>query len=88
MYVQPALASQWDRVAAVVLYQLVVVNYGDFASLDEAETFGAAALGLTRDEYYARLCEIADEVSVAPEESPGDHGCGAQHECGGHCGCG
>jgi hypothetical protein len=46
----------------LVLYQLVAVNYGEFASADEAETFGAAALGLTRDEYYAVLCAMADEI--------------------------
>lgn len=88
MYVQPALASQWDRVAAAVLYQLVVVNYGEFASLDEAETFGAAALGLTRDEYYAMLCEIADGVSATADTSHDEHGCGGHHDCGGHCSCG
>jgi hypothetical protein len=30
--------------------------------LDNAETFGAAALGLSKDEYYATLCEMADEI--------------------------
>jgi hypothetical protein len=39
------------------------VNYGPFASPDDAETFGAAALGLDKDEYYARLCELADQIA-------------------------
>ena len=60
MFVHPRFTL--DRAVYLVLYQLVVVNYGDFASADEAETFGAAALGLTRDEYYAALCAMADEV--------------------------
>jgi hypothetical protein len=46
----------------LVLYQLVLVNYGEFASPDDAETFGASALGLEREEYYAALCRMADEV--------------------------
>ena len=85
MFVHPALAGQMERVAAVVLYQLVVVNYGEFASLEEAETFGAAALGLTRDEYYAKLCALADQIGGAVEpglmEAP-------PVGCGGGCSCG
>jgi hypothetical protein len=40
----------------------VVVNYGPFASSDDAEALGAAALDLSKDEYYARMCEIADQL--------------------------
>jgi hypothetical protein len=47
----------------LVLYQLVLVNYGEFASPDDAETFGAAATGLSRDEYYAELCEMEDQLA-------------------------
>src|SRR3954467_13482326 len=42
--VNPLFALELERVPFVVLYQLVAVNYGDFASFEEAETFGAAAL--------------------------------------------
>lgn len=69
MAVHPAFMLQRDRLAWLVLYQLVAVNYGEFASSDDAETFGAAALGLTRDEYYAALCEMADQLG-------GECGCG------------
>ena len=62
MCVQPAFASQPERVAYLVLYQLVLVNYGDFASPDDAETFGAIVLGISRDEYYQSLCQMADEL--------------------------
>jgi hypothetical protein len=59
---------QLEQVPLLVLYQLVLVNYGAFASSDDAETFGAAALGLARDEYYGTLCRLADELeqAVAP----------------------
>ena len=33
-----------------------------FASADDAEAFGASALGLTKDDYYRRLCELADRL--------------------------
>jgi hypothetical protein len=62
MFVHPYFELQLDRVAYLVLYQLVVVNYGDFASADDAEAFGAAALGLLKEEYYSALCEMADEI--------------------------
>lgn len=63
LFVHPIFIRQIERVPALVLYQLVVVNYGDFASSFEAETFGAAAMGLTRDEYYLIICEAADQLS-------------------------
>ncbi len=63
IFVHPYFSLQLQRVPYLVLYQLVAVNYGDFASSDDAEIFGAAALGLLKDEYYAILCEMADEIA-------------------------
>ena len=63
MYVRPLFMTQLPDVAALVLYQLVLVNYGEFASADDALTFGAAALGLTEDAYYDRLCELMEPIS-------------------------
>jgi hypothetical protein len=64
MHVHPLFMMQLDQVPLLVLYQLVLVNYGAFASPDDAETFGAAALGLSRDEYYESLCRLADELQL------------------------
>jgi hypothetical protein len=62
MYVHPFFMTQLEHVSGLVLYQLVLVNYGEFASADDAETFGAAALGISRNEYYQILCGLADQV--------------------------
>jgi hypothetical protein len=62
IYVHPLFMMQLDQVPLLVLYQLVVVNYGAFAAPEDAETFGAAALGMTKDEYYRALCGLADEL--------------------------
>jgi hypothetical protein len=62
MYVHPFFLTQLPQVPYLVLYQLVLVNYGEFASANDAETFGAAALGLSRDEYYHALCEMAGRI--------------------------
>jgi hypothetical protein len=87
MWVHPLFMAQLDEVPALVLYQLVAVNYGVFASSDDAETFGAAALGLTRDEYYDRLCDFSDQLGGGTEPaSPAatGGGCGGSCSCGGH----
>lgn len=63
MVVHPYFATQPNRVPLLVLYQLVLVNYGDFVTSDDAETFGAAALGIPKEDYYQQLCSMADEIS-------------------------
>jgi len=65
MHVHPHFFAQLERIPWLVLYQLVALNYGEFASAEDAEMFGAAALGLTRDEYYSELCKMADEVTTS-----------------------
>jgi hypothetical protein len=62
MYVHPVFLTQLPQVPYLVLYQLVVVNYGEFASAEDAETFGAAVLGLSQHEYYDTLCELAGRI--------------------------
>ncbi len=67
IFVHPIFMTQLDQVPLLVLYQLVLVNYGAFASSDDAEVFGAAATGLSKDEYYAAVCELADQISCGEE---------------------
>jgi hypothetical protein len=69
LYVHPLFMLQLDQVPLLVLYQLVLVNYGAFASPDDAETFGAAALGLPKDEYYHTLCRLADGLQPTASAS-------------------
>ena len=66
MLVHPLFMTDLARVPLLVLYQLVRVNYGEFAPPDDAEIFGANALGLTRDAYYAALCGLADQLPGPP----------------------
>jgi hypothetical protein len=65
IFVHPRFLARPADVVAWVLYQLVAVNYGEFASPDDAETFGAAVLGIAKDDYYAALCAMADESGSA-----------------------
>jgi hypothetical protein len=60
--IHPFFDSRLESVPALVLYQLVIINYGEFASVDDAETFGAAALGISKEDYYQLVCSLADQI--------------------------
>ena len=65
MYVHPFFMRRLDQVPLLVLYQLVLVNYGAFAAPEDAEAFGATALGMTRDEFYEAVCRLAEELEAS-----------------------
>ncbi len=91
MYVHPVYMLDLDRVAWLVLYQLVALNYGEFASADDAEVFGANALGIERDAYYNGICEMADQLTADAGGSESTFAAPvAAHTggCGGGCSCG
>jgi hypothetical protein len=62
MFVHLFCITQLDRVPHRVLYQLALVNGGELASPEDDETFCVSTLGLSKDDYHATLCEIADEI--------------------------
>ncbi len=49
-------------IASALLYHLVLVNYGDIATREEAELFGATAMGMEQEDYYQSLCRLADQI--------------------------
>ncbi len=54
--------SKTDVLPALILYQSVIVNYGDLATAADAEIFGAGVLGMERDDYYALICDLNDSI--------------------------
>jgi hypothetical protein len=64
--VHPALEQRPADLALAVAYHLVAINYLDVPGAAEAELFGATLLGLDVEDYYARLCALADELSPPP----------------------
>jgi hypothetical protein len=62
LYLHPSFASQLSRVSYLVLHQLVLANYGDQATPDDAETFGSLVLGLTKEDYYRALCDLSGQI--------------------------
>jgi len=51
-----------DVLPALILYQSVLVNYGDLATAADAELFGSGILGLDRDAYYAQIVDLTDAL--------------------------
>lgn len=89
LLVHPIYMMQAAMVPYLAFYHLVVVNYGVFASPDDAETYAAAALGIPRDLYYDTLCHLADELGGSPDEGAGlGVGLPVAVGCGGGCSCG
>jgi hypothetical protein len=80
LFVHPLFMTQLKWVPHLVLYQLVLVNYGEFASSDDAETFGASALGISRDDYYGILCGLADQLPQ-PQSLHGKCASGGVPDC-------
>jgi len=63
IYIHPYFSNQLTSVPLLVLHQLALINYGDSATWDDAETFGSLALGLSKEEYYQALCNLSSQIS-------------------------
>jgi len=51
-----------DVLPALILYQLVLVNYGDLATAHDAEVFGSGVLGLAQDTFYEQIVSLTDAL--------------------------
>lgn len=68
IYIHEYFRCRTGDVPALVLYLLVAVNYGDFASGNEAEEFASAALGMDKEYFYSYICRLVDEISGKEDE--------------------
>jgi hypothetical protein len=59
-----------DLLPALILYQSVLVNYGDLATATDAELFGSGILGLDRDTYYAQIVALTDALWADTSQRP------------------
>lgn len=62
LYLHPVYSSQPSVWPQLVVHQLAQVLSGQTASVEEAEIFGAQVLGLSREEYFQTLCELAGQT--------------------------
>lgn len=56
------LEGQLEALPALILYQSVLVNYGDLATADDAELFGSGVLGMDREDYYEMVMALTDAL--------------------------
>lgn len=69
IFVHPDLSTRPDMLPAAVAYAVPQINYGDVVTDEHCLLYGATLLGMVADEYYDRLCAIADLVGAMPKSS-------------------
>jgi hypothetical protein len=62
LFIHPSLECREDLLPLVIAYYIPSVNYGEIATPEDAEQFGATLLGIGVDEYYQSLCDLADSL--------------------------
>lgn len=76
LYVRPILGKRPDYLVKAVAYMIPVINFGSKLITDEnCITYGAALFGVSPDDFYDSICEVADWVgaeATTPEEA---HNC-------------
>jgi hypothetical protein len=64
LYVHPQLKHNAEMLAQAVAYFIPVMNYGSLINDDHCLIYGATLLGMTIDDYYRALCNLADSVGA------------------------
>jgi hypothetical protein len=60
LYLRPRLRDRPDLLPLAVAYMIPLINYGDIITDEHCLRYGATLLGLTEDDYYRKLCALAD----------------------------
>ena len=62
LYLRPMLRDHPDLALLAVAYMLPVINYGEIIQDEHCLLYGAALLGLMQEEFYKKICDLADFV--------------------------
>ncbi len=62
LFIHPHFENMPDAWPLIIAYHIPTINYGDVATSDDAEHYGAALNGLDVETYYQTLCDIADSI--------------------------
>ncbi len=93
---RPVLGKRPDLLAFAVSYMIPVINYGKIIGDEHCLEYGSALMGLDKETYYQRICEVAEFVGaealsvddpnahVVEDESSETQTGGS---CGSGCGC-
>jgi|GEM_PF-208209 len=86
LFVHPHFIGREQDLPLLAAYHVVSINWLDVATHEEAELYAAALLGLEVDDYYQRLCALADEVGESTLTDLHVPGWDELDESGGGCG--
>jgi hypothetical protein len=67
LHIDPKLQNRPDVLYLAVAYMAAVINYGEAATPDLAEMMGALLAGMDQEQFYEKICEIADSI-ICPFE--------------------
>jgi len=67
MVVHPQFEERQGDLPLLVAYHIPSINYVDVVTHRECELYGAALMGMPLEDYYQRLCGMADELPHAPD---------------------
>lgn len=70
LYLRPLLRERPDLLSLAVAYLIPLINYGEIITDDHCLLYAAALLGLPEEEYYRRLCALADVVGAEERYHP------------------
>jgi len=66
LHVDPRIEDDPDRLCLVVAYMAAVINYGNAATPEVAELQGSILTGMRPEDFYKKICEISDSLSLKP----------------------
>lgn len=92
LYLRPMLRDRPDLVLLAVAYLIPLINYGDVVTDEVCVGYGAALLGVAPEEFYRRICQLADtvgaEARVTGQNDEEPMRFAAPVTAAGGCGCG
>ena len=62
LLIHPRFRDRAGVVPLLAAYHLPTIDYGEIATFEEAELFGATLFGMPVDGYYLLVCEFAHEL--------------------------
>jgi hypothetical protein len=92
LYLRPMLRERPDLVLLAVAYLIPLINFGDVVTDEVCVGYGAALLGLSPEEFYRRICLLAETVGAEARVAGPAEGepmrFAAPVAAAGGCGCG
>ena len=85
IYLRPILRKRPGYAMLAIAYMVPLINYGEIVNDEHCLVYAASLLGLSEDDCYRMLCDMADfcgSETRYPEGSPKSGGCGCSSGCG------